>query len=74
MRGGLVRLGEVDDVARERQGRADRAAGLHHRLDAFVIEIGGVKDQVDAGAGGIEHRLAAAGVHDDACGRAGAPR
>ena len=62
--GRLVRLGEIDRVARVGQGRADDAAGLQHRLDAFVVEVVGVEDQIDAGARGIEGRLAAACMGD----------
>src|SRR5207249_3789623 len=49
-------------VSRVGQGRADCATGLQHRLDAVAIEVVGVEDQIDAAAGGIERRLAAARV------------
>ena len=55
----LVRLGEVDDVALEGERGRDRRAALEHRVDAFVVEVEGVEDQIDAGARGVEHRLAA---------------
>src|SRR5205085_2420012 len=58
----LVRLREIDRIARMRQGWGDRAAGLQHRRDAFVVEMIGVKNQIDAGACGVERRLAAAGM------------
>ena len=57
-----MRLGEVDGVARMGQGRARRTAGFQHRRDAFVVEMVGVKDQVDAGARGVKRSLAAAGM------------
>src|SRR6202035_4940606 len=58
----LVRLREIDRIARMRKGRGDRAAGLQHRSDAFVVEMIGVKNQIDTGARGVERRLAAAGM------------
>ena len=42
-----------------RQGRAQRAAGLQHRRDAFLVEIEAVENQIDPGARRIERRLAA---------------
>jgi len=44
--------------------RADRAAGLQHRRDAFVVEMIGVEDQIHTTAGGVEGGLAAAGMGD----------
>src|SRR5207302_2558309 len=58
----LVRLREVDRIARVRQGRGNRAARLQHRRNTFLVEVVGVKDQIDPGTGGIEGCLAAAGM------------
>ena len=40
------------------QGRAEEAAGLEHRRDAFLVEIEAVEDQVDPGARRVQCRLA----------------
>ena len=46
------------------QGRAQKAAILQHRRDAFLVEIEAVEDQIDPGAGGIQRRLAADRMRD----------
>src|SRR5205823_9971354 len=61
----LVRLGEIDQVFRMRQGRTKQAAALFHRGDAFVIQIEAVEDQVDPGARRVQGRLAPDRVRDD---------
>ncbi len=58
----LVRLGELDDVALEGEGGRDGRAALEHGVDAFIVEVEGMEDQIDAGARGVKHRLAADGV------------
>ena len=45
----FVRLRKVDDIARMRQRRAQRAAGLLHRGDALGVEVEAVEDQIDPG-------------------------
>ena len=55
----LVRLGELDDVALEGESGRDRGAALEHRVDAFIVEVEGMEDQIDAGTRGVKHGLAA---------------
>ena len=56
--------GEIDDVARKRERRADRAPAPEHGVDALVVEEVGVEDEIDPRPRGIEHGFAAARMHD----------
>ena len=57
-----MRLGEVHDVALERERGRDGRTALEHRVDAFVVEVEGVENHIDAGTRGVKHGLASDGV------------